>query len=312
MHILITGGGGFVGAAVARRLLQRGDSVTAFDRAFPVDFQEGIAGLVLAQGDITDPASLFRAFAGKPVDAVVHCAAIVGVLAALIPGEMVRVNIGGSVNLFEAMALHGTRRAIHLSSEEVLGAFSTERVDETHPTDPMMTYGVTKLAVEGLGRSYQAQHGLEVINLRTSWVYGPDLPRLRVPKTFIDAAVSGRGFHLEWGADTRIDHTYIDDLVNGVLLALDCPDHPYDTYNIASDSAPSLGEMAAIICELVPGADITVGDGPYQHQRGVPAVRKGALSTDRARQVLGYIPAYDIRKGLAASIRAEKMKRKKD
>ena len=123
-------------------------------------------------------------------------------------------------------------------------------------------------------------------------------------RAIVDAALEGRPLHLPWGFDTRIDHTYIADIVAGVLLALDCKVHPFDTYNIASDSAPSLGEIAAIVNELVPGARISVGPGSYMHQQGVSAVRKGALATDRARQAIGYMPKFNIRAGLAASLEA--------
>jgi nucleoside-diphosphate-sugar epimerase len=107
----------------------------------------------------------------------------------------------------------------------------------------------------------------------------------------------------------RVDHTYIDDLVEGVLLALDLPEHPHDAYNMGSGQAPSLAEMVEVVREIVPGADVSVGHGEYQH--GLPgttaiAVKKGALIIDRAREVLGYSPRFDIRKGLAACIEAKR------
>lgn len=304
MRVLITGGGGFVRAALARRLAARGDTAIAFDRTFEPGLAAGGPGIVLVPGDIADAFSILKALDAHRPDAVIHCAAIVGVLASLSPAEMIRVNIGGSINLFEAMAQCGVRRVIHLSSEETLGDFQVPRADEAHPTAPVMAYGVTKLAVEGLGRTYRTTHGVDCINLRTSWVYGPGLPRPRVPKNLIDAARAGQRLHLPWGEDSAIDHTYINDLVDGVLAALDHVEHRFDIYNIASDSAPTLGAIAAIVRRLVPGADIAVGPGPYRHREDIPIVRKGALATDRARDVLGYRPKFDIERGLAAYIAA--------
>src|SRR5690606_7652697 len=107
----------------------------------PDDSRQGLAGVSCVEGDITDAPSLYRSFAAAPVDAVVHCAAIVGVLAGLSPADMVRINIAGSVNLFEAMVFSGVRRVIHISSEEVLGPFQCDRADEDHPTRPVMAYG---------------------------------------------------------------------------------------------------------------------------------------------------------------------------
>ncbi|TCK29207.1 UDP-glucose 4-epimerase [Ancylobacter aquaticus] len=303
MRVLVTGGGGFVGAALVRRLAQRGDVAIAFDRSFAPDLEEATdAGITTVPGDITDAFSVLSALDAHQPDAVIHCAAMVGVLASLSQAEMLRVNIGGSVNLFEAMARRDIRRVLHLSSEETLGHFLADRVDEGHPTRPVMAYGVSKLAVEGLGRTYRATHGIACINLRTSWVYGPGLPRSRVPKNFIDAALDGRSLHLPRGADSAIDHTYIDDLVDGVLAALDQPRLEFDTYNIASDSAPTVGRIVEIVRALVPGADISIGPGPLHHRDDIPVVRKGALAVDRARESLGYSPRFDIERGLAAYV----------
>jgi nucleoside-diphosphate-sugar epimerase len=238
----------------------------------------------------------------KP-DAVVHCAAIVGVLSSLgSPINVVRVNVEGSLNVFEAMRLAGVRRCIHISSEETYGAFRADRIDETHPLDPVMPYGICKAAVEQLGRSYRDLHGLEVINLRTSWVYGPGLPRERIPKTLIDAALAGRRLHIPSGADAAIDHTYVDDVVAAILAALDHGQHRYDAYNVASGTAPTVAEIIAIVRELVPGAQLSVGPGPYRHGDRVELVRKGALDVSRATAELGWRPRYDIRTGLAAYV----------
>lgn len=310
-HVLITGASGFIGLALAKALAARGDWVTGID----LHIAPGLAALVAKERavaakicEITEWATLAEIIRRDPPDAIIHCAAIVGVLASVqAPFRTMQVNVEGSLNLFEAARLFGVPRIIHMSSEETYGSFQAPAIDETHPQNPLMAYGISKLAVEHLGRSYRAMYGTEVINLRTCWVYGPGLPRVRVPKTFVDAAVNGKSFHLPWGADMVVDHTYIDDVVAGILLALDKPEHPFDAYNLGSGSAVSLGEIAEIVRELVPGAAISVGPGEYQH--GLPnmsaiAVKKGALIVDRAREAFGYAPRFDIGKGLAAYIEA--------
>lgn len=293
MRILVTGGGGFLGSALCRKLAARGDAVVAFDTIFG--------------GDITNPESISEAMRRHRPDAVIHCAAVVSVLSSLEhPRDTIRVNVEGSLNVFEAMRQFEVRRVIHISSEETYGEFRAPVIDEDHPLNPQMLYGVTKVAVEHLGRCYRDLHGLEVINLRTSWVYGPDLPRDRVPKNLIDAALAGRALHIPSGADSAIDHTYVDDFVDGTLAALDCPKHRYDVYNLSSGMAPTLAEVVAAVKQIVPGADVSVGPGVYRHGGRIPIPRKGALDLRRARAAFGYAPKFDIRAGLRAYAAAKK------
>jgi nucleoside-diphosphate-sugar epimerase len=303
---LVTGGGGFLGAAAVRALVARGDTAIAFDTQF-----SGLAGaganerLIRVAGDITDMANVAQALIAHKADAVLHCAAVVSVLSSLgSPINVVRVNIEGSLNVFEAMRLARVRRCVHMSSEEAYGPFRSDRIDETHPLDPVMPYGICKVAVEQLGRSYRDLHGLEVINLRTSWVYGPGLPRERIPKTLIEAALDGRTLHVPSGADAAIDHTYLDDVVSGMLAALDHRQHRYDAYNIASGAAVTVAQIVDLVRELVPGAQLSVGPGPYRHGDRVELVRKGALDVGRAAAELDWRPRYDMRAGLAAYVQA--------
>jgi nucleoside-diphosphate-sugar epimerase len=304
MRVLVTGSSGFLGAAIARELLARGDTVIGFDaHAGPAGCSDG--RLVQVTGDIADAKQVTRALATHAPDAVIHCAAIVSVLSSVdTPIRIVRVNIEGSLNVFEAMRRAGVRRCIHISSEEAYGSFRADKIDETHPLDPVMPYGICKAAVEHFGRTYRDLHGLEVINLRPSWVYGPGLPRDRVPKNLIDAALAGRKLHIPSGADSAIDHTYVDDAVAAIVAALDHVGHHYDAYNVGSGAAVSVAGMIAIIRELVPGAELSVGPGPYRHGDRIEIVGKGALDVSRAAAEFGWRPRFDIRSGLAAYVKA--------
>lgn len=306
MRVLVTGGGGFLGAAAVRALTARGDTAIAFDTTFrPSGPAKDRGERIEVVGDITDLASLAGTMLTHRPDAVVHCAAIVSVLSSIgSPLNIVRVNVEGSLNVFEAMRLGAVRRCIHISSEEVYGAFRAPRIDETHPLDPVYPYGICKATVEHLGRTYRELHGIEVINLRTSWVYGPGLPRDRIPKNLVDAALAGRPLRIASGAETAIDHTYIDDVIAGILAALDHPQHRFDAYNLASGTAVSVAELARIVGELVPGAELSVGPGPYRHGDRVAVLAKGALDVSRAATEFGWRPRHDIRSGLAAYVAA--------
>jgi len=305
MRILVTGGGGFLGAAVSKVLIARSDTVIAFDTQFATNNIPASDNYVQVPGDIADMAALAQTVLRHKPDTVVHCAAIVGVLSSIgSPNNIVRINVEGSINVFEAMRLGNIKRCIHISSEEAYGAFRADRIDETHPLEPVLPYGICKATVEQLGRTYRDLHGLEVINLRTSWVYGPALPRDRIPRNLVMAALQGRALHIPHGADTAIDHTWVDDWVEAVLAALDHDKHRYDVYNISSGQASTVTELAQIVTELVPGAQLSVGPGLYRHGNQIELVRKGALDISRAEAELGWKPKHDIRSGLAAYVEA--------
>lgn len=310
MRIFVTGGGGFLGSALCRKLAARRDAVIAFDTNFDLlrkYFRD--AGPDMVGGDIRDSEAVSEAMRRHRPDAVIHCAAVVSVLSSIAnPRDAIRVNIEGSLNVFEAMRQLKVSRLIHISSEETYGEFRAPVIDEDHPLNPQMPYGVTKVAVEHLGRCYRDLHGLEVVNLRTSWVYGPDLPRDRVPKNLIDAALAGRALHIPSGEDSAIDHTYVDDFVDGTLAALDCPKHRYDVYNLSSGKAPTIAEVVAAVKQIVPGADVSVGPGVYRHGDQIPIPRKGALDLRRARAAFGYEPKFDICAGLRAYAAAKTSK----
>ncbi|HEV8257329.1 MAG TPA: NAD(P)-dependent oxidoreductase [Casimicrobiaceae bacterium] len=309
-RIIVTGANGFIGAEIVKSLAARGDEVVGFDVAVGPALKalsERCGNVTIAAGEITEWHHIANLIRDHRPDAIIHCAAIVGVIASAdAPFATVRVNIGGALNVFEAMRLFGVRRVLNLSTEEIYGDFQADRITEDHPCFPLMPYGISKFAVEQLGRDYRRNHGIEAINLRTCWVYGPGLPRARVPKTLVDAAIDGTPLHVAAGGDFRVDHVYIDDVVAGVLAALDKPEHRHDAYHISSGEAPSLYEIVDIINELVPGARLSIGPGHYALNDRIRVVRKGALDTSRARAELGYVPRYNIRNGLAAYIEASR------
>lgn len=301
-RILVTGASGFIGYSVAEALAARGDEVIATDQAIGPRLEalaETNPNVKAIPGEITEwPHLVGLVKDGKP-DKVVHCAAVVGVPASVgSPINTFRINIEGTVHLLEAMRLFGVKRMVNISSEEIYGAFQADIIDEDHPCRPTKPYGISKFVVEQVSRDYAAAYGLECIHARTCWVYGPYYPRQRAPRNLLEAALAGRHLHLPGGKDFAVDQVHIDDVIRGVVLALDKPQHRFDAYHITTGIPTSLSEVVAIIRERFPKAEISIGPGPLTFVDGTEVVRKGALSIARAREELGYAPRYDIRTGL--------------
>lgn len=307
-RILVTGGSGFIGAGVAAALAARGDDVTVFDIARSARLAALLAAhknITFVGGEVTEWPQVANVVKESRPDGVVHCAAVVGVTNSLAsPIATFRVNVEGSLNVLESMRLFGVRRFVHLSSEETYGPFDADVIDETHPNRPLAPYGISKYAVERLCHDYVDRYSMECLHVRTCWVYGPNFPRPRVPKILTDAAAAGTSLHLPGGGDFSVDHVYVDDCVDGILRVLDKPKHAFDVYHIATGEQHSLSAMVGMIRELVPGADISIGPGPYTFVDGTQAVRKGALDISRARRELGYAPRFPMKVGLAACIEA--------
>jgi nucleoside-diphosphate-sugar epimerase len=311
--VLITGGAGFLGSHIARALVQRGDRVVIYDNfsaGLPQNLIDLQDKLKLVNGDILDLSFLIRTIMAEKVKRIIHTAALVGFAASIEkPALTARINIEGTLNILEASRLVGVERIMDISSEEVYGHFQYEPADENHPFSPSAPYSISKVAAEGFDRFFHTFFGLDVVTIRTSWVYGPGLPRARPPKTFIENSVKGISTKMDSGADHRVDHTYIDDFVQGALLAFDVKNPKSRVFNIASGKAYTFSQMARMVEEIVPGPKISVGPGLMKYSETVEGPQKGALNIQRAQSELGYQPQYDLFKGLikyVESLRASK------
>ena len=303
MRVLVTGGSGFIGKRVAKRLAAREDNVVIFDLVAAEELAK-TPGVTVFDGDVTDMVDIVKAFSSAQIDAVVHCAALVGVSTSIKnPRKVMEVNVQGSLNILEAMRTFDVARLVHTSSIEVYGDFDSPIVDESHALRPHMPYGISKAAVEQLGRTYRDLYGLECINLRGSWIYAPDLPRQRLPNLLVNQVCRGEAVQIASGGDSVMDYVHADDFADCVVAALDCPKHAYDVYNVGSGTGVSLFQLVDLLKQLVPSADIAVGPGRYELRPGVPVRIQGALDIACAREELNYIPRRGITRGLEELVR---------
>ena len=305
--VLITGGAGFIGAAAARALLQRGTPVVVLDQRAPVIQESGdpIAGAQFVPVDVLDPLGIARAMRDHAPARLVHAAAIVGAgLSIDAPVRTVTTNIVGLVNVLEAARMFGIGRTVFISSQSVYGPGHYEPVDEKHPTDPDSPYGMTKLASEKLGNVYHSCFGLDFVSLRMAHVYGPGRPgglRGNFIQEMLEAAQTGARFTMHRGGGQTKEPSHIADVAAAVCAALDVAPDRLDerVFNVGSGEVFTWKQIAAVIREMYPSAQLELGPGPIEVRPGVNEQVLGPLDCREAERILGVSVRYRLREGLS-------------
>ncbi len=303
-QVLITGSAGFIGSTLARRLLEQGDAVVAVD-AFtsaysPERKERNVAALAdhpafrLVRGDIRSTATLDAAFADRPPDVVVHLAALAGVRASLrSPDTYVDVNVTGTVRLLEAMRIRGCSRLVFASSSSVYGARLDAPFHETDNVDLSVSpYAATKRAGELLCATWHHLYGIESTCLRFFTVYGPrQRPDMAIHR-FARRIRAGEAVPMFGSGESMRDYTYIGDIIDGVLAAVDRP-LGHVVINLGGGAPVSLRHLIEALGEAL---DLPVHIEQLPDQPGdVPLT---AADIGRARELLGYAPKVSLREGL--------------
>ena len=235
MKILVTGAAGFIGSAVALRLLERGDEVVGVDNLDPyydvalkqarLDRVAAHEGFRDVRASIADRTAMAEIFARERPDAVVNLAAQAGVRYSLEnPHAYVNANLVGFINILEGCRRHGVGHLVYASSSSVYGANRTLPFSVRHNVDhPLSLYAATKKANELMAHSYSHLYAIPATGLRFFTVYGPwgrpDMALFRFTRNMLEDRpidVFSHGRH-------RRDFTYIDDVVEGVVRVLDRP-----------------------------------------------------------------------------------------
>ena len=310
MRIIVTGAAGFIGSHLAERLCARGDDVVGFDNFDPfyprAVKERGLAALMtnrrfsLVEGDLRAPDDLARAFAGPPPDAVIHLAALAGVQPSLVdPARYADVNVTGTVRVAEACRARGVQRLLFASSSSVYGLDSATPFKESDPClHPVSPYAATKRAGELALFTAHHLHRLDVTCLRFFTVYGPrQRPDLAIHK-FARLISAGQPIALYGDGSTSRDYTWIDDILDGVVAALDeqqrAPAPAHRIYNLGGSRATTLRRLV----DLISGA---LGKTPVIEWRPEqPGDMKHTMAdVSLAGRALGYAPHTPIEDGIA-------------
>lgn len=267
MAILVTGAAGFIGFHVSKALLARGETVIGLDNLnayYDVRLKEArLARLAdhdaftFHRADVADQDGVAAAFASAPVTGVVHLAAQAGVRYSLIdPYAYVTANVMGQVVMLEAALKAGNvAHFVYASSSSVYGRNTELPFSTAHRTDqPVSLYAATKKAGEAIAHTYSHLHRIPTTGLRFFTVYGPWGRPDMAAYLFADAIMEGRPIQVFNHGRMRRDFTYIDDIVAGVIAALDRPPQagpdgapPYGVYNLGNSRTEELGAYIAAI-----------------------------------------------------------------
>jgi UDP-glucuronate 4-epimerase len=304
MKFLVTGGAGFIGSHVCERLLRDGHHVWIFDDLN--DFydpgikrrtlQEVQAGkpCTFAQGDLTDVRAVNDLFASVKFDQVIHLAARAGVRPSLEqPALYQRVNVEGTVNILEAARKTGVKKLTIASSSSVYGVNAKVPFSESDPIfSAISPYAASKLACEALGHTYHHVYGLDIAMLRFFTVYGPrQRPDLAIHK-FTKLIDAGKPIPVFGDGSTARDHTFISDIVEGVIACTQ-KEFGFETFNLGESQTVKLSELIALI-ESALGKKAIIDRQPLQ-PGDVPIT---FADISKARRMLGYNPQVKAGQGI--------------
>jgi UDP-glucuronate 4-epimerase len=310
-RILLTGGAGFIGSHTAEALLRRRAQLIIVDNLddsyLPERKKANLEEIRLAGKyefyhlDICEMEKLRKVMELSRPDMIIHLAALVGVRPSIKQPELYeRVNVGGTLNLLELARDFKIKKFLFGSSSSVYGdttqvPFCEDQVN----LKPISPYAATKLSGEMLCRTYARFHRLSIIALRFFSVYGPrQRPDLAIHK-FTALLEAGRQLPIFGDGTSGRDYTYVDDIVSGILAALDCELQPYsgggsyEVFNLGSSCPVRLVELVKML-ERVTGRTATLKR--MDVQAGDVGLTWADLS--KSSRILGYAPAIRLEEGL--------------
>ncbi len=303
----ITGGMGFIGSHIVRKLLERQHKIIVFDSfiqyvspgqfdnfANPYNRLKNVLGkITIIRGNLTDINILREALYKYKPDYVIHLAAMpLANLANIAPEEAKESIISGTANLIYLLrGVKNLKRLVYISSSMVYGDFEMLPVREDARTEPKGVYGALKLCAEIIVKTYCELYDIDYTIVRPTAVYGPYDGNKRVIRIFLENAFLGKPIRIR-GKEVKLDFTYVKDAADGIILAAITKKASRQTFNISRGEGRTLIEAAKIIASLVPGTKIKCDEKNSAYPK------RGAMDITKARKILKYSPKYSLEKGI--------------
>ena len=307
MKILVTGAAGFIGSNLAEKLARAGETVVGLDNFNdyydPAKKRANEARLNtysnfrMVEADVCDRQRLFELFADEQFDVVAHLAALAGVRKAIEqPALYVDVDLNGTQNLMDAaLAAGGIHNFVFASTSSVYGNTQQIPFVETDACDrPLQPYAAAKRAAEILGYSYHHLFGLNFTAVRFFTVYGPNGRPDMMAYLIADSITKGIEIPLYEGGQMWRDWTYVEDITDGIVLALNKP-LGYELLNLGRGEPTLLRDFVEMIEELAGGK------GNFVHKTKIAAdVVYTYADISKARRLIGYDPKVSVIDGVTA------------
>jgi UDP-glucose 4-epimerase len=302
--VLVTGGAGFIGSNLVRALLERGDAVRVLDN-FSTGNRATLHGLdvEVVEGELRSYERVHNAVRGT--DVVFHLGALGSVPRSVQdPLTSSAVNVEGTLNVLLAARDEGVRRVVFSSSSSVYGTQSQLPVREDLAPNPISPYGVAKLAAERYCISFsRVYEQFESVVVRYFNVFGPGQSPLSqyaaVIPLFITAIAAGEPVTIHGDGEQRRDFTYVENVIEGTLLAADADRANGQVFNVAASSPATVNGLAESIGAIL-GREVTKVTAP----RRPGDIRDSWADISAARAALDWEPAVDLEEGLRRTIAA--------
>lgn len=299
--LLVTGGAGFIGSSISRRLLNEGHDVRILDNLLTGSREAVPEGAEFLEGDIRDLDVCLKASKGCSV--VFHQAALPSVARSVEdPFTTNAVNINGTLNVLKAALDSGCERLVYASSSSVYGNPAEPLRKETSAPAPISPYAVSKLGGEMYCNAFSATFGFPTFSLRYFNVFGPGQPAsskyAAVFPSFVSALIQDKSPQIQWDGEQTRDFTFIDDVVAANLLASKAPaESGGQAFNIGTGRPKSIIETLEAVSKAV---------GVWIEPQSVPKragdIRNSLADLTRSSMLLNYHPKADWEASVAATV----------
>jgi nucleoside-diphosphate-sugar epimerase len=310
LKVIVTGGTGFLGGHVMAALLAAGHNPIAYDLTPPGPDMIQVVPLLaerFRRGSVCDADAVLDLFRAWRPDAIVHAGARLGQKPSLAdPASFYQTNIMGLVNVCEAARKFGVGKLVMVSSNAVYHGPSGDRLVETDlpfsvsRANPAAHYGTSKMAGEAIGLAYAEFHGIDFLALRVSAIYGFGMRSPLLLKPMVENGVLGLPTRLPTGGPMKRDYTHVLDCSRAILLATEAstlPPHSQRVLNVAAGNLRSGAEIADVVRQVIPDADIEVGDAldPLEAEN---VKMRAPLDSSVARRMLDWSPQWPLEHGV--------------